>query len=186
MENVMEEQLPTVLEVLTEALEVSNGETIDVVIEADLPGVSEDMYDWWGQNMGNTKFYKMWHPDHIAFHWEAPTKEQSAAPIANPEEKLGPYAPTVMRFRPNSPEEYPLEPHYKNFRSSTHLTWDDRELSYLCAEYEDGPKGLRIRSVFRFPAKTPQLLQDAVRQHVEEEMENLPTFLPDLYRKKIT
>ena len=50
MENYMTEQFPTVLEVLIEALEASNGETVDVVIEGELPGITEDMYRWWGQH----------------------------------------------------------------------------------------------------------------------------------------
>lgn len=177
----MKDEETTVLEVLTRALEESEGETVDIVIENELPGITQQMYEWWGRNMGQTRLYKMWHPDHISFEVE---ETSDSGRVAHPKEKIGPYAPTVMSFHPVPNSEYPVTPIYKNYRCSAHLTEDNRRLSMLCGEYEEGENGLKIKQVFRFPAKTPQKFLDALRQHVTEEVRNFPKFLPELYAKE--
>ena len=44
-------------------------ETIDLVVDHELHGVTPEMIDWWWDNM--EKGYPLWHPeDHISFVWE--------------------------------------------------------------------------------------------------------------------
>ena len=80
--------------------------------------------------------------------------------------------------------KYPFTPKYKNYKYSSHLAADGSVLSYLCSEYEEGPNGMKLRQIFRWPAKTPQDLVDALRQHCTEEAQNFPKFLPELYAKE--
>ncbi|OGO21143.1 MAG: hypothetical protein A2144_02025 [Chloroflexi bacterium RBG_16_50_9] len=172
-----------VIETLVKALDESGGKTVDIVVEHTLPGITQDMYEWWGRNMGNTKYYKMWHPAHVSF-----THETSADPntpsIANPTEMLGEYGPSTMRFKGEPKNKYPFKPKYKNYRCATHLSPNNRALSMLCSEYEEGPDGLKLLEIFRWPAKTPKSLIDALRNHVNEEAGNFPKFLPELYKKE--
>ena len=35
--------------ILTKAAKESNGKTIDIVMEHELPGITEKMYEWWGK-----------------------------------------------------------------------------------------------------------------------------------------
>ena len=172
-----------VIETLVKALEESGGKTVDIVLEHVIPGITLEMYQWWGRHMGETKYYKLWHPAHVSFTKE-PSTDPEATPISNPTEMLGPYGPSTMRFRREPPSAYPFKPTYKYYGCSSHLAPDNRLLSMLCSEYEEGPKGLKMRQTFRWPAKTPQRLIDALRQHVTEEAGNFPKFLPELYKKE--
>ena len=169
--------------ILIKAAKESNGETMDIVLECELPGITEEMYEWWGNNMGETRLYKMWHPDHISF-----TKEETGNPdfpvISHPTEKLGKYGPSTMSFGGEPLSKYPFKPRYKNYRLGSHYSDDGLLLSYMCSEYEEGPNGLKLLQIHRWPAKTPQDLVDALRQHCQEELENFPKFLPELYKKE--
>ena len=54
------------LPILIKAAKESKGETRDIVLDHELPGITEEMFEWWFQNMGQTRLYKMWHPDHVS------------------------------------------------------------------------------------------------------------------------
>jgi len=169
--------------ILTKAAKESNGKTIDIVMEHELPGITEKMYEWWGQNMNETRLYKMWHPDHISFEVEK-TGDPDVPFIAHPTEKLGKYGPSTMAFRGEPVSKFPFKPKYKNYGVGSHYAKNGTLLSYMYSEYEDGPNGLKLRSVHRWPAKTPQDLVDALIKHCTEEANNFPKFLPELYAKE--
>jgi len=60
----------------SKASEESKPETIDLVIEHELHGVTPEMIDWWWTHIDNSERYKLWHPeDHISFEWEVPLGE---------------------------------------------------------------------------------------------------------------
>lgn len=168
--------------ILVQAAKDSGGETIDIALKYELPGITEEMYDWWGSHMGETRLYRMWHPDHISFEIEE-TEDPEVPFIAHPTEKIGKYGPSTMAFKAEPLSKYPFKPEYKHYRLSSH---SDKGvlLSFLCTEYEDGPNGLKLRSIFRWPAKTPPDLVEALKQHCLEEVNNLPQFLPELYAKE--
>ena len=172
-----------VVETLITAAKESKGETIDIVFEHELPGITEEMYEWWGQNMNETRLYKMWHPDHISFEVEE-TGNPEYPFIAHPTEMIGKYGPSTMSFTGVPQSKFPFQPKYKNYGVGSHYSEDGLLLSYMYSEYEDGPNGLKVRSVHRWPAKTPQDLVDALVKHCTEEMNNFPKFLPELCKKE--
>ena len=167
--------------ILTKAAKESKGETIDIVFEHLLPGVTEEMFEWWGQNMA--KFYKMWHPDHISFEIEE-TGDPNNPFIAHPTEMLGKYGPSTMSFGSEPISKYPRTPKYKNYGLGNHYAKDGTLLSLTAMEHEDSPEGLKEFAIHYWPAKTPQDLIDALVKHCNEEAMNLPNFLPELFRKE--
>jgi hypothetical protein len=169
--------------ILTKAAKESHGQTRDIVLENELPGVTEEMWQWWGKNMSVTEIYKMWHPDHVSFELEH-TGNPDNPVIAHPTEMLGKYGPSTMSFGAEPKRKFPFKPRYKNYGVGNHYAKDGTLLSYTYTEYEDGPNGLKMRQVHRWPAKVPQELVDALVKHCTEEINNLPKFLPELYRKK--
>jgi len=170
--------------ILIKALEESGDEKIEIVIENELPEISKDMYEWWNQNMVDTRLYKMWHRDHISFEIEK-TGDADAPFIGKPTEKIGEYGPSTVRFKGQPRDAYPFVSKYENYRWAIHLSPDGTKvLSTLCSEYEEGPNGLKIRQIFQWPSKTPKALVTALRQHVNEEVENFPEFLPGLYQRE--
>jgi len=46
------------------------------------------------------------------------------------------------------------------------------------------PKGMKLRSVFTFPATMPKSFLDAMYTHCKGEMQDLPRFLPELHKEK--
>ena len=42
-------------------------ETVDLVIEHELRGVTPEMLDWWWINMVNSQYYLLWHPIFLRF-----------------------------------------------------------------------------------------------------------------------
>jgi hypothetical protein len=169
--------------ILTKAAKESKGKTRDIVIEAELPGITQEMYEWWGQNMHETRLYKMWHPDHIKFEVEK-TNNPKYPVIAHPTEMLGKYGPSTMSFTGEPKSMFPFKPRYKNYGVGSHYAKDGTLLSYTYSEYEEGPNGLKTRAVHRWPATVPQDLVDALVKHCTEEMNNFPKFLPALYAKE--
>lgn len=169
--------------ILFKANKESNGKTIDIVFDFELPGITQEMYEWWFRNMADTRHYKMWHKDHISFEVEK-TNNPNYPVIAHPTERLGKYGPSTMAFTREPLEKYPFKRMYKNYNLGSQYAKDGLLLSLSGTEWEDGPKGLKIHAVERWPAKAPQDLVDALRQHIKEENENFPKFLPELYQKE--
>ena len=169
--------------ILTKAAKESNGKTRDIVIELEVPGITEKMYEWWGQNMRQTRLYKMWHKDHVSFEVEK-TNNSKYPVVAHPTEVIGKYGPSTMNFTPESKSLFPFQHKYKNYSVMSHYAKDGTLLSYTYGEYEEDPKGLKIRQVHRWPAKAPQDLVDALIKHCNEEISNFSKFLPGLYARE--
>jgi hypothetical protein len=50
----------------------SEGKTVDLIIDHELPEVTPEMLDWWWDHIDTTERYKLWHPkDHKSFKWVA-------------------------------------------------------------------------------------------------------------------
>lgn len=180
----MKEKLPKVLDVLMKAFEESNGETVDLVVDhEELRGVTPQMFQWWGVNVNDSSRYQMWCPgDHLSFEWEVPpSKSSGVASIRRIAENIGEFPASVLRLRREDPHSLPFSTTYKHFRGSSILSPDDKPIACLCHEFEETPNGMKMRSTFRFPAKTPQRFLDAMRDHCKREMGHLPEFLPELY-----
>jgi hypothetical protein len=170
------------VQILIKAAKESNGQTRDIVIENEVPGITGEMLEWWHKNMGKTEIYKLWHPDHISFEVEQ-TGNPDNPTLAHPTEKIGKYGPSTMNFGREPKSNFPFKPKYKNYSVGNHYSKDGLLLSHTYSEYEDGPKGLKMRSVHRWPAKVPQDLVDALVKHCTEENNNFAKFLPELYKK---
>ena len=170
------------MQILKKAAQESNGQTRDIVIENEVPGITAEMYEWWGKNLNNTKYYKMWHPDHISFEVES-TGDPASPFIGHPTEKIGRYGPSTMNFGAEPRSKFPFKPRYKNYGVGNNYSKDGILLSYTYSSYEDGPRGLKIYDVHRWPARVPQELVDALVKHCIEETSNFPKFLPELYKK---
>ena len=185
----MGEQLPSVMDVLVKAYEESNGETVDLIVEhGELRGVTPEMFEWWGANINDSSRYRNWYPeDHISFKWEIPpSKGQVAASMLHAEEKIGEFPASVLHIRFEDPDSLSIPTIYRHCDGGSCILGPDRKaIAWLCHEYEETPDGIKMRSTFRFPAKTPQRFLDAMRKHCKGEMGRLPEFLPELYRQNV-
>ena len=184
----MAEEKPSGLDVLMKAYRESNGEYINLSVEhGELPGLRPELMAWWGEHMDNPEFYKMWHPeDHFTHDIETITdKDGNTVTMMYAEERVSPYAASILRLRQEDPESSPVSPRtYKPFASSTMLGPDDEVIGGIYHEAEVTPAGMKIHSTFRFPAKTPREFLDAMARHSKTEMGNFPKFLPDLYARE--
>ena len=62
--------------IMEQIIKMSEGKTIDLVVDHILPGVTPEMIDWWWDNINTTERYKLWHPeDHKSFQWEISPKD---------------------------------------------------------------------------------------------------------------
>jgi len=171
------QQKQSVMEVLVEAFEKSNGETVDLVMEhGELAGLRPEMMDWWLINQCEENRYHDWYPkDHISFKWEIkPGNNGLEGAFSLVEEKIGEFEASVLRIRPEGPPGW-----------STISDEKDRRVCSFHEEIVETPNGLKMRSTFRLPAKTPKAFLDAMYRHNMEEMALLPGFLPELYGKAV-
>jgi len=183
----MKENIVDPIEVLVKAFEESNGETVDLVVEHELHGVTLEMLEWFFPNVA--KYYKLWHPeDHIS---EEPIDEpeggRGRSRIRIAREKFGDLPFCDLRLRSENPSDSPFTYLYnEDIKWSSILSPDNEPIGCITHETKSEPFGARMRSVFRFPAKTPQWLIDAVHKHNMEEMGRFPVFLPELYKQNVT
>jgi hypothetical protein len=171
----MATEKPSVMDVLVKAFEDSNGETIDLVTEhEELRGLTPDMMDWWMLNACKSDNYRKWYPqDHIAFIWEVPpTKAGLDGAVSVVVESIGEFTPSPLRIRPEDPPGW-----------SSISDPDDRRIAWLHDEAEVTPTGIKLRTTFRCPAKTPRKFLDAFLKHSLEENARFAEFLPEMYRK---
>lgn len=167
--------------VMSRVGKLSGPGTKDLVIDHELEGVTPEMVHWWWLNMSDTRRYRLWHPrDHISAVWEVPPGEKGADPIQLALEKIG-GLPMLARIRFGDPAKSPVETTYSHVVTGAVLDRDGETAAWVVHEYEPMPGGTRMRSTFRLPAKTPGFYVRAVRKHCEEEMAQLPRFLPGLY-----
>jgi hypothetical protein len=163
---------------------MSKSETIDLVVDHELRGVTPKMLDWWWAHIGTTERYKLWHPkDHKSFKWEVSPKKGDVGAIHLVLEVIG-GTPTTLRIRQEDPSSVPIRTSYSHVVASSTLGSDGKPMSWLVHEYEEMQNGTRMRSTFRLPAGVPQWFIEGLRKHCQEEMANLPKFLPELYEKE--
>jgi hypothetical protein len=176
-----------IMEVLMKAYNESDGKSIDVVIDHEiLHGVTGEMFRWFVPTITGAERYKMWCPEeHIDFRWEIPpTKESRFGSVHVATEKFGDYPAGELRIRFDEPKSCPINRIYRKFGYGAILTPDNQTMVLVCHEYEETPKGLRMRSTFRIPAKTPERFKAALRRHNILEMGHLPEFLPELFKEE--
>jgi branched-chain amino acid transport system substrate-binding protein len=163
-------------EVLLKAFPESEGKTVDVVVDQEVANVTPKMWTWWFS--GNLeRYYRLWLP---ANHYSA---------------KL--VMPPGSREAVVEIEEM-IQPYYTQFschiipggigggaRGLEFLTPDGEQMGSLTHDVEPTPDGIKIHSVFRFPAETPQAFLDAMDAHCKLEMQDLTRFLPGLYNEKM-
>ena len=176
------------MDVLSKAFEASGDKTIDLVIDhGELSGINLKMLEWWYVHPHDTAIYKMWHPrDHVSFEWVIPPgKDSKLRYMLHSKEAIGEFPASVLRIRGEDPEKSPVPATYKYFDWSSILGEGDRAIAIIFHEHEATQKGVKMRSVFRFPAKTPEKFLDAMRKHSVAEMENLKKILPVLYKQHV-
>ncbi|MFH1031846.1 MAG: hypothetical protein V1767_04735, partial [Chloroflexota bacterium] len=163
----------------------SNSKTVDIVVEHELRGVTPEMIDWWW--LHSAENYKLWHPkDHVSITREFIPNEKGGAPIriSHVVEAIGEFPATEILLRGDDTRGYPIPTVYGNSRASTWLMSDKKTpFGWLLHDYKTAPYGTKVRSTFRFPAKTPERFLKAMRQHNIEEMGQFTKFLPELYKK---
>jgi len=170
--------------VMVKAFEDSNGETVDLVVDHELNGITMEMLNWFFKNV--SRYYKLWHPeDHISEEWIDEAEEgPPAGSIRIAREKFGDLPFCDLRLRTEKPGDSPFTYIYnEDIKWSSILSPENKPIGCITHESKQEPFGVRMRSTFRFPAKTPQWLIDAVHKHNQEEMGRFPEFLPELYRE---
>ncbi len=160
---------------------ISEGETIDLIVEHDLTGVSPEMLDWWWDNINDTKRYKLWHPkSHKYFRWEVST-DQHIGKIQVVFENIG-RVTTKLRIRWEDPSQNPIKTKYKHVLAASILDENNLPISWITHEYKSMNEGTKMISTFRLPKKTPKWFIENLRKHNIEEMAEFPKFLPKLYQ----
>jgi len=183
----MPKENPNILDVLLKAYNESKGKTVDLVVDHEiLWGVTGEMFRWWNINITSAERYRLWCPeDHFDYIWEIPpTKQSRVGAIHVATEKFGDYPAAELRIRFEDPNSCPIKRIYEKFGSGSILTPDNKVMTSVCHEFVETPEGIRMRSTFRLPAKTPKRFIAALRQHNISEMGHLPEFLPELYKKE--
>jgi hypothetical protein len=172
-------------DIIRQIIEESESETVDLVVEHKLRGVSPEMIDWWWDHIDNTERYRLWHPeDHVSFIWEVPpSKRGHVGAIQVAVEKIGEPPPVKLRIRWEETDSVPVSTTYGHVLAASVIDHDDEALIWFVHEYEAEPHGTRMRSTFRFPAKMPHFILDAMRKHNKEEMGQFSKFLPKLYKQ---
>jgi hypothetical protein len=160
-------------------------ESMDLIIDHELIGVTPEMIDWWWKNMVDSTYYKMWHPDdHVSIEWEVPpVREGNIGAIHIAEEKIGDSPVTKLRIQVIDPAASPIVATYSHVRATCVVDTSGNPVTWIVHEYEPQPGGTRMRSTFRLPADSPQQFVNALRKHNKEEMGQFPKFLPGLYRQ---
>jgi hypothetical protein len=164
----------------------SKPETMDLVIDHELIGVTPEMIDWWWMNMVNSDYYKLWHPeDHVSIEWEVPpVRKGNIGAVHIAEEKIGDSPVAKLHIKVVDPATSPIVATYSHVRATCMIDANGNPVTWIVHEYESQPGGTRMRSTFRLPADAPKQFVDALRKHNKEEMGQFPKFLPGLYRQK--
>jgi DAPG hydrolase PhiG domain len=159
---------------------ISHGETRDLVIEHELPGVTPEMIDWWWDHIDNLERYRDWHPrSHMSFEW-VQEGEGHVGRIHKVTERIGLF-PSTLRVRWEEPDSVTIPRVYEHVNVGSILNKEGEPISWAMHQYESMPGGTRMRSTFRLPAKTPGWFRKALKKHNIEEMWQFPLFLPALY-----
>lgn len=168
--------------VMEEIASASNSETVDLIVDHKLQGVTAEMIDWWWDHINTTERYKLWHPkDHISFKWEKSPENGHDGAIQCVIETVK--VPTMLRIRWEDPSSIPIKATYSHVLAGSILDRNDKPLSWILHEYESIDDGTRLRTTFRLPAKTPRWFLKALRKHNIEEISEFTNFLPSLYEE---
>ena len=168
--------------VMEDIARMSKSETVDLIVDHELQGVSPEMIDWWWDHINNTERYKLWHPkDHISFKWEKSPKNGHFGAIQCVIETVK--VPTMLRIRWEDPISIPIKANYSHILAGSVLDSNDNPISWILHEYESTENGTRLRTIFRLPAKTPRWFIKALRKHNIEEIGQFTNFLPTLFEE---
>ncbi|MFX1384636.1 MAG: DAPG hydrolase family protein [Promethearchaeota archaeon] len=169
--------------IMEQIAERSNSETVDLVVDHEIKGVTPEMIDWWWDNINDTDRYKLWHPDHhVSFEWEKPPQNgKHVGAIHRVIEYVK--VPTMLRIRWEDPSSHPIKITYDHFNCASIINSKDEPVSWILHEYEPIEDGTHLRSTFRLPAKIPKWFIKSLREHNIEEIGEFPNFLPKLYEE---
>jgi len=161
-----------------------SGETVPVVNDHEIHGVSPEMIAWWWDHIESTGRYKLWHPgDHIAFEWITPPDRGHVGAIQLATEKIA-GIPMALKIRWEDPKTVKTE--FENILAASILSDDGDVVLRFMHEYEAAPYGTKMRSTFHVPKKVPWFVKKGLKKHNIEEMAYFPTFLPELYKRQLT
>ena len=177
----IEETSRKAFEIMEEISRASGSETVDLVVDHEIVGVTPEMIDWWWDNISKER-YKLWHPkDHIFFEWEITPENGHVGAVHRVIETVK--APTMLRIRWEDPKTHPIKTTYSHVLAASTLDSKDNPLSWITHEYEPIENGTKLRSTFRLPAKVPKWFIRALRKHDMEETGEFANFLPALYEE---
>ena len=169
--------------IMEQILKMSKDQTMDLVVDHILPGVTPEMIDWWWDNIDTTERYKLWHPkDHKSFQWEISPKKGHIGAVQRVEENIG-ELPTTLRIRWEDPSSSPIPIEYDHALVGSILDPNDNPTGYALHEYESIENGTKLRTTFRLPAIVPKQFIEALRKHNKEEMGEFVNFLPRLFEE---
>jgi hypothetical protein len=167
--------------------ELLKGETVSLVVEHELRGVTPEMLDWWWDHMDNDT-YKLWNPkDHVALAWQIlPSQVGHAGAIHMACEGISDVPASILRIRWEEPSAALIAPIYNHVNVGSMLApgTDDIPLGSAVHEYEETSYGTRMRSTFIIPAFLPPEFIENLRKHNIAEMGRFPEFLPQIYKEK--
>ena len=164
----------------------SNNETIDLIVEHELSGVSPEMIDWWWDHIDNSERYRLWHPkDHKSFEWEvSPGSVKGHVGAIHRVVETIEGRPTTLRIRWENPDSIPLKAEFEHKNAASVLNNKDKPISWILHEYHSIPNGTLLRSTFRLPAQVPNSFIEDLRKHNIEEIGYFTEFLPRLYEEE--
>ena len=169
--------------IMEQILKMSKGQTMDLVVDHILRGVTPEMIDWWWDNIDITKRYKLWHPkDHQSFQWEVSPDRGHIGAIQRIVENIG-GLPTTLRIRWEDPSTSPIPIEYDHAIVGSILDRNDNPTSWFLHEYESIENGTKLRTTFRLPARVPKQFIEALREHNKEEIGEFVNFLPKLFEE---
>ena len=153
-----------------------------IVVDHIIPGVTEEMLDWWWVNM--EKGYPLWEPnDHKSFVWEVPPPVGGyLGAIQIAEEKMGPTPPVKIRIRWDDSKDCPIPQVYDHAIVASGIGPDGQVRAMILHQYEATPRGTKMRSTMRYAGPVPPRMPQIWSNHDRAEVSTFPTFLPDLYR----
>ncbi|MFX1363734.1 MAG: DAPG hydrolase family protein [Promethearchaeota archaeon] len=164
----------------------TNKETVDLIIEQELSGVSPEMIDWWWDHIDNSERYKLWHPkDHKSFEWEiSPENIKGHVGAIQRVVETIEGRPTTLRIRWENPDSIPIKAEFKHKNAASVINNKDEPITWVLHEYHSIPKGTILRSTFRLPAQVPNSFIEHLRKHNIEEIGFFTEFLPKLYEEE--
>jgi uncharacterized protein len=172
---------------LLKAYKASNGEKYDLVIEhGEIKDLTPQKFMSLLDYVNDAEGYRQWYPDeHVSFEWEvAPKKGNPIGSIHRAVERIGPFSASTLRIRVEDPKSCKISRKYKQYVNSTMLGPEDEEMGSILHEFKPSAKGVRMRSVFRLPARIPQEFLDALTRHCIGEMEHIPVMYLEIEKAK--